>query len=160
MNDIRRQDLHAALLEILDEAMHVDRAARGKIRVYNPHTGRLEISVHRGFSDDFVAAFGAIERDTRLACARAFRLGRRVTVPDVSRDTLPDDYREAARQEGFQAVQSTPLISAGGKVLGTLTTHFEQVHLPSMSASLVLDYLSRKAAGVIECLADGEAAPS
>lgn len=154
--DKRRQDLRAALLAILDEAMHVDKAARGKIRVYNPESGRLEISVQRGFSDDFVAAFGAIARDTSLACARAFRSRRRVTVPDVAREALPPDYREAARQEGFQAVQSTPLIGAGGRVLGTLTTHFEQVHLPSTSAALVLDYLSRKAASVLESRAGGE----
>ena len=114
MEETRRQDLHTALLEILDEAMHVDRAARGKIRVYNPESGRLEITVQRGFSDDFVAAFGAIARDGTLACARAFRQRRRVTVPDVSREPLPPDYREAARQEGFQAVQSTPVIGAGG----------------------------------------------
>lgn len=155
MDETRRQHAHAALLEILDEAMRVDHAARGKIRVYNPDSGRLEIRAQRGFSDGFVAEFGAIPQDTSLACARAFRSRRRVTVPDVSRDALPPDYREAARREGFQALQSTPVIGAGGRVIGTLTTHFGQVHLPSTSAALVLDYLSRKAAGVIEAQAGG-----
>lgn len=153
MNEKIPRDLHAELLAILDEAMQVDQAARGKIRVYNPESGRLEILAQRGFSDDFVESFAAVTREDGVPCARAFRSRRRVTVPDVARDVLPPGYRAAAAREGSQAMQSTPLVGTGGRVIGTLTTHFPQVHLPSMAAALVLDYLSRKAAGAIEASA-------
>lgn len=152
MREDKPLELRTTLLAILDEAMQVDDAARGKIRIYNPDSGRLEVRVQRGFSDGFLDSFGAIAQDEPLACARAFRTRRRVVVADVARDALPEDYRAAARQEGFQALQSTPVIGSGGRVLGTLVTHFPGVHLPSQSAAMVLDYLSRKAAGAIEAL--------
>lgn len=148
----RRQQLHAALLEILDEAMHIDKAACGKIRIYNPESGRLEIGAQRGFSDGFVKSFEAVGQHETLACARAFRLRHRVTVPDVATDPFSGPYRSAAGTEGFTAMQSTPLLASDGRVLGTLSTHFSRAHHPSTSAALVLDYLSQKAAAVIENL--------
>lgn len=151
-NEAHSERLQAALLEILDEAMRVDEAACGKIRVYNPQNRTLEITAQRGFSDDFVQSFRAVHADEALACARAFRQGRRVTVPNVLTDPLAGPYREPAREEGFKAFQSTPLIGHGGKVVGTLSTHFPRVHQPSTAAQLVLDYLSTKAASLIESL--------
>ena len=148
----RLQQLQAALLEVLEEAMSVDEAAFGKIRVYNPQTHALEITAQRGFSDDFVQSFRAIDTDEEVACARAFRMRRRVTVPNVSHDPLAKTYRELAREEGFKAFQATPLIGPDGKVVGTLSTHFPRVHQPSTSAQLVLDYLSGKAALLIASL--------
>ena len=148
----RRSNLHAALLEILDEALTVDQAACGKIRVYDPVSDSLEIRAQRGFSDGFVNSFRAVSKDEPVACARAFRLRHRVTVPDISADPLAEPYRAAARDEGFKAMQVTPLIGTGGRVVGTLSTHFPRIHHPSASAALVLDYLSRKAASIIEAL--------
>lgn len=146
----RLQQLQAALLEVLEEAMSVDEAACGKIRVYNPQTRALEITAQRGFSEDFVQSFRAVDADEELACARAFRLRRRVAVPNVSTDPHSTPYREPARAEGFKALQATPLIAPDGRVVGTLSTHFPRVHMPSASAALVLDYLSVKAATLIE----------
>jgi GAF domain-containing protein len=148
----RLQQLQAALLEVLEEAMSVDEAACGKIRLYNPQSRTLDITAQRGFSDDFVQSFRAIDADEELACARAFRLRRCVTVPNVSTDPLARPYRESARGEGFKAFQSTPLIGPDGRVVGTLSTHFPRVHHPSTSAQLVLDYLSAKAAALIASL--------
>lgn len=148
----RLQQLQAALLEVLEEAMSVDEAACGKIRVYNPQAGTLEITAQRGFSDDFVESFRVVDTEDELACARAFRLRRRVTVPNVSTDPLAKTYVKRAGEEGFKALQSTPLIGPDGSVVGTLSTHFPRVHQPSTSAQLVLDYLSNKAALLVAAL--------
>ena len=146
----RRQQLHDALLQLLDEAMSVDEAACGKIRVYNAQAGTLDIHAQRGFSEDFVQSFRTVATNDELACARAFRLRRRITVRNVSTDPLAAPYREPAREEGFRALQATPLIAPDGRVVGTLSTHFSSLHLPSASAALVLDYLSAKAATLIQ----------
>lgn len=148
----RLEQLEAALLQVLDEAMRVDDAAWGKIRVYNPRTQALEIQAQRGFSDGFVQSFRAIGAGDELACARAFRLRRRVTVANVSTDPLGAPHREPARDEGFKGLQATPLIAPDGRVVGTLSTHFPHVHVPSTAATLVLDYLSSKAAHLIDAL--------
>jgi len=151
----RLRRLEAALLEVLDEAMSVDQAACGKIRVYNPQAGTLDIQAQRGFSEEFVRSFRAIDADDDLACARAFRLRRRVTVANVSTDPQAAPYREPAREEGFKALQSTPLIAPDGRAVGTLSTHFARVHMPSASAAMVLDFLSARAASLIYALDGG-----
>jgi GAF domain-containing protein len=99
----RKKQLEAALLEVLDEAMSVDQAACGKIRVYNADARTLEIQAQRGFSDGFVQTFRAVDADEELACARAFRLRRRVTVPNVTTDPFSAPYLEPSREEGFTA---------------------------------------------------------
>jgi hypothetical protein len=148
-DESRGQDVHDTLLEILDEAIGVDAAASGKIRILDPRSGRLEISVQRGLSDGFVKIMHAVDPNGPIACARAFRLRHRVAVPDVAKD--PHSAAYAAAADGhFKAVQSTPLIGSGGRPLGTLSTHFARVHHPSKAAGLVLDYLARKAAAAIE----------
>lgn len=148
----RKAELNQALLNILDEAMSVDEAACGKIRVYNPQAGTLEIRVQRGLSEEFLESFGAVREDEPSPCARAFRLRHRVTVPDVMLDPHAQSYRDAARAEGFKAMQVTPLIGAQGRVVGTLSTHFPRVHHPSKAATVVLDHWAKKAATMIERL--------
>jgi hypothetical protein len=148
----RRVELNHALLKILDEAMSVDRAACGKIRVYDPLAAALVIRAQRGFSEEFVESFAAVREDEVIACARAFRLKHRITVPDIALDGQSKAFRAAAKAEGFKAMQSTPLIGTRGRVIGTLSTHYDRVHHPSSAASLVLDHWAHKAAAVIEQL--------
>ena len=151
-----RHELYEALLEVLDEAIRVDAAACGKIRVYDPASGSLAIRAQRGFSEDFVRSFEAIDPDDELACARAFRLRHRIAVPDVTADPRSEPYHEAARNEGFRGMQATPVIGSQGQVLGTLSTHYPRVHHPSTSAGVLLDYLSRKAATLLETLSPAQ----
>jgi hypothetical protein len=148
----RRSELHTGLLEILDEAMSADSATRGKIRIFNPQTGGLEIQAQRGFSEEFLDWFGVVKLDEPVACTRAFKLARRVTVKDVATDPLAATFRPVAQAEGFRSLQATPIVGSGGRVVGTLSTHFPRVHHPSKAATLVLDFWSSKAAALIETL--------
>jgi GAF domain-containing protein len=141
---------------ILDEAMKVDAANCGKIRTFNPQTGALELQVQRGFSDGFVQSFRAVDPDDALASARAFRLRHRVTIPDLRNDPQAQRYLHAALEEGFRAMQATPIVDGGGRVVGTLSTHFPRVHAPSSASALVLDHCATKAAKLIERLIEPE----
>jgi GAF domain-containing protein len=40
-------------------------------------------------------------------------------------------YRKIARRQGFRAVQSVPLVSSGGEIVGVLSTHFPLVYRPT-----------------------------
>src|SRR5215475_3715804 len=53
-------------------------------------------------------------------------------------------------QTGIRAVQSTPLLSRGGHVLGMISTHWRQPHCPSERDLRLLDVLARQAADLIE----------
>jgi GAF domain-containing protein len=142
--------LRHGLLQILDEAMQVDGAAAGKIRVARAGSSTLEIAVQRGFSEDFVQAFRAISPEDECPSARAARTRKRVIVPDLERQPPADPLVAAVRDAGVRAMQATPLVAPDGAVIGTLSTCFRHVHALSAAAALVLDHHARRAASLIK----------
>jgi hypothetical protein len=132
--------------------MKVDAATCGKIRVVDPSTGTLEIEVQRGFSEHFIESFRVVDVTDEIASARALRLRHRVNVPDVAKDPHLERYHVIAKQEGFKAMQATPIFGVDGDIVGTLSTHFPRVHHPSTVAALVLDHCASKAGALIEAL--------
>jgi len=57
---------------------------------------------------------------------------------------------EAYRRSDLQAVQSTPLVSRSGRLLGVISTHWRQPHEPAERDLRLLDVLARQAADLIE----------
>src|SRR5262245_61122068 len=51
---------------------------------------------------------------------------------------------------GIRAVQSTPLVSRSGELLGMISTHWRKPHQPSESSLRIIDVLARQAADLIE----------
>ena len=141
--------LRRALLEILDEAMQLEGAAFGKIRIARPGDGVLQIEVHRGLSDAFVHAYRAVTPDDSCPSARAARTGKRIAVPDITRQPAEDPFLSAVREEGVRGMQATPIVDPDGRVVGTLSTLFRSVYAASFASALVLDHLARRAAALI-----------
>jgi GAF domain-containing protein len=85
-------------------------------------------------------------------CGLVFSTGARVVVPDVETcDFMAgtsdlDEYRRS----NIRAVQSTPLLSVSGKLLGMISTHWRDPHQPAERALRRLDVLARQVAGLIE----------
>lgn len=154
---MQNHDKHWAQLrhrldEVLDEAISADDAASGKIRVKDPGTQGLRTCAHRGLSYEYLERFGMHEPDDRSLCAEAVKRRRRVVVPDICRDEQWLELAEQGKCDGFRGMQSTPIVSSAGEIVGTITTLFRGPHRPSKSAELVLDYCARKAADIIEQL--------
>ena len=59
------------------------------------------------------------------------------------------DYQEF-RRSGISAVQSTPLFSRTGALLGMLSTHWTQPYLPTDGELRAFDILARQAADFLE----------
>ena len=51
---------------------------------------------------------------------------------------------------GIRAVQSTPLLSRSGRLMGAFSTHWRSVHTPSDRDLRLLDILARQAADLLE----------
>lgn len=56
---------------------------------------------------------------------------------------------EIARAAGFRAVQSTPLVTGEGRVVGVLSTHFRRPRLPSAEVLYVTELYARQAAEIL-----------
>jgi signal transduction histidine kinase len=83
-------------------------------------------------------------------------------IEDVELDPSFAPHRQIAAAAGYRAVQSTPLKSHDGRVVGMLSTHFPAPHRVTESDQQQLDLYARHAADVIirvqyeQALRDGE----
>jgi hypothetical protein len=113
-----------ALHEALDAAIAAQRADKGNMQVLDRH-GALRIVAHRGFGRDFLDHFAYVRVDGSSACARSFRSGSPLVISDVFEDPAFAPHLEVAKSSGFRAVQSIPLLSRSGSVIGMLSVHYE-----------------------------------
>src|SRR5689334_703892 len=141
--------LLATLYEILDAAILVLHGKFGNIQLYDHARRGLETVAQRGFDASFLAFIEFVSIDTDLAAARSIRCRKRVVVSNVNEDPLYAPYRERATHAGYQAVQSTPLISEKGEILGVLVTHLPEAREFTAHELQVLDLYSRQAADAI-----------
>jgi PAS domain S-box-containing protein len=150
-------ELQTVLEQVLDATIAMQKADFGNVQLYNPVLKALEIVAHRGFGEEFLAHFASVKTDEGAACSRALAGRERVLIEDVTVDPSFAPHREIAARAGYRAVQSTPLISRAGKLLGILSTHFRHPHRPSAHDLRLTDLYARQAAEIIDFrLAAGE----
>lgn len=82
-------------------------------------------------------------------CGRALALRRTVVVPDVMADPDFWPYRDVAVRAGFRAVQSTPMLTSGGSLVGVISTHADRIHRPSDEQLSAIANLARSTADSI-----------
>jgi PAS domain S-box-containing protein len=150
-------NLVVALEDTLENAIATVAADFGNMQLYNAQTGALGIVAQRGFREDFLVHFRTVRMDDSSACARAMLSGERVIVEDVLLDPEFEPHRQIAAAAGFRAVQSTPVRTRDGRVLGMLSTHFREPHRVSNRDQRLLDLYARHAADLIERIRSEEA---
>ena len=123
---VREGDLPALLDEVVDAAVSLVGADMASIQVRDPVSDELKLAAQRGFAPAVVDHFASVRPNTESS------------------------DREAMRAAGVLAIQTTPLGSRSGKVVGLLSTYFRRVHqLPSHSLKL-LELLALQCADAIE----------
>jgi hypothetical protein len=115
--------LSGTLDRALETAMTLMRADRGNIQLADPATGALRIASQAGFDAEFLEYFAVVDDDAS-ACGRAAQQQAQVVINDVTTEAGFAPHRDIAASSRFRAVQSTPLVSASGLVVGMLSTHY------------------------------------
>jgi PAS domain S-box-containing protein len=146
---VQTGDSTSLLQEIVDAAIAITAADMGIIQLFDPATSTLEIVASRGLGREFLECFAT---GGEGACTLAVRTGERIVVEDVSTSPLFEGRREleVLTACGVRAVQSTPLISRTGQLVGVLSTHYRVACRPASRDLHVLDLLARQAADWIE----------
>ncbi len=142
-------ELPALLEEILTVTIEIQQADFGNVQLYNPQLHALEIAAQRGFNAQFLEYFALVDHES-AACGRAMQSRSRTIIEDVQTDPQFAPHRHIALSAGFRAVQSTPLFSRGGEILGVISTHFKNPHRPSDRDLRLTDLYARQAAEIIE----------
>ena len=119
-------DFSLLLQDVLDAAIEITGAQMGNLQLLEADV--LRITAQRGFDRPFLEFFAAVHGE-QAACGAALHRAERVIVDDVLHSqffvgTAALDVMVAA---GARAVQSTPLVTRSGRVLGmsqpTTSTH-------------------------------------
>jgi PAS domain S-box-containing protein len=146
------QLLYERILDAATTALHADFASIQLLDPAHGIDGALKLLSHRGFSAEAARFWEWVSPASQSACGVALRTGRRVAVPDVRHcDFMAGSSDlEICINAGIHAVQTTPLLSRSGVLLGMLSTHWGELHELTAAESRFLDILARLAADLIE----------
>jgi PAS domain S-box-containing protein len=143
------EDFATLLTEIIAAAIEMTGADMGNIQLLED--GALKIVAHRGFERAFLDFFSSIH-EGEAACGIAMERGERVIVEDVATSRTFGGKPSLALMlgAGARALQSTPLVTRGGDLLGRLSTFYRTPHRPADRDLRLLDILARQTADLIE----------
>ncbi len=143
-------DVHGCLDHILRVAIEISGADKGTIQLFDAASGTLHVTTHRGFERPFLDFFAA--HTVFSACALAMQSLQRVIVEDITDSDVfnGEPSLEVLLDAGVRAVQSLPLLSSTGKLLGMISTHFTMPHRPSEQELRLMDLLARQTADYLE----------
>ena len=142
-------EVQTVLEQTLAAIMELQGADFGNVQLNDPERGGLVIVAHRNFKPAFLEHF-ALVSENDCPCGRAAQERGRVIVEDVQVDETFAAHRQVAAEAGFRSVQSTPLISHEGELLGVLSTHFRRPHRPSNTDLRLTDLYIRHATQMVE----------
>ncbi len=137
-------DRSALLLgALLDGVILATGADMGNVQLLDATTGALYIHAHRGFMRPFLQFFERVEHASDSACGAAAATAERVVVPDVCRSPMFDNIEalDVLLAAEVRAVQSSPLMSSSGELVGVLSTHYAEPRRLSENDHRVLDML-------------------
>jgi signal transduction histidine kinase/DNA-binding response OmpR family regulator len=145
-------ELERCLQEILDAAIAITGADKGNIQLVDAASDALEIAAQRGFDEPFLKFFGSVHEEFASVCGTAMQSAGCVVVEDITRSAIftGTPALGVVLEAGVRAVQSTPLLSRTGKVLGMISTHFRLPHRPGERELRLMDLLARMAADYLE----------
>ena len=149
---IHASDPEALYEKILDAAVAIMRSDFASMQMFYPERGELRLLAYRGFNPTAAAFWEWVRPGSGSTCGAALATGDRSIVPDIELSDFMagSEDLETYRQTGIRAVQSTPLVSRAGRLLGMISTHWRNPHQPSERDLRLLDVLARQAADLIE----------
>jgi PAS domain S-box-containing protein len=148
-------DIEALYEKLIDGAVSILHADCGSMQQFYPHLGargELKLLGHRGFSPQAAKFWAWVRADSPSVCGQAIRQRARVIEADLEQSPYMAGTHEQASllSAGIRAVQTTPLVSRTGELVGMISTHWTRVHEPAERELRQLDILARLAADLIE----------
>lgn len=135
-------DRQTLLTSLLDTALRFSSAEKGNVQLLDPARNELLLTAHRGFERPFLTFFDRVGADG-TACAAAAADAVPVVIPEVERAAVFDEAsRETVLGAGVRAVQSVPLITSAGEVVGVLSCHYEKPYPAMEDDELLLTALA------------------
>jgi DNA-binding NarL/FixJ family response regulator/PAS domain-containing protein len=151
-HDIEDGDILSLLESVLNAAIKISKADKGNLQLLDPHKMTLSVVAQSGFEPAILNYFSEVDESGPSSCARTLKSGLRVVIEDVEKDPLlgREPFLNIMREAELRAVQSTPLLTRAGQLVGVLSTHWSRPHHPDPRTLQRIDLLARQAADSIE----------
>jgi GAF domain-containing protein/DNA-binding NarL/FixJ family response regulator len=149
---LQEENINVLYEQILEAAIAIMRSEMGSMQMLHPDSNQLQLLAWKGFDPASAAFWEWVQVDSETPCGMALNTGERAIIPDVETWEFLTGSRDldAFRLSGIRSVQTTPLISRSGRVVGMISTHWREPHQPSERELGLLDVLARQAADLIE----------
>lgn len=152
---IQADEIDSLYEQILDTAKTIMQSDFASIQMFDPERGsegELRLLYHRGFSPEAAGHWKWVGPASSSVCGEAMRTGQRVVVPDVRKcDFMAGSVDlDILLRAGILSVQTTPLLSRNGALMGMLSTQWREPRQLETRERRALDVLARMAADLIE----------
>jgi signal transduction histidine kinase/ActR/RegA family two-component response regulator len=152
---VQSENSQALYDKLLDAAVVVMRSEFASMQMLYPERGErgeLRLLASHGYDLHAAKFWEWVRTDSSCTCGIAMQTRQRAVASDVRASEImagTPDQANALRM-GMFAMQSTPLISRTGKLVGMISTHWKQTHTPAERDLRLLDILARQAADLLE----------
>jgi PAS domain S-box-containing protein len=148
-------DVAALNEKLVDAAQVILRSDYASMQRFHPllgPCGELELLATRGFDPASTRFWKWVRADSACSCGQALKTSMRAVIADVEKCPVMAGTADlvAYRNAKIAAVQSTPLLSRDGRLVGMISTHWAETHIPTERDLRLLDILARIAADFIE----------
>ena len=146
-------EIYKRLIDVARKIMHSDYASMQMLYDDQKNNPKLQLLATHGFSQEAIEFWEWVEVESGAStCSESLRTGKRIIVTNVETCDFMQgtEDREVYLRTGIYAVQTTPLYSRSGKMLGMISTHWGKPYHPSERELRFLDVLARQAADIIE----------
>ncbi|HVF31260.1 MAG TPA: PAS domain S-box protein [Pyrinomonadaceae bacterium] len=149
---IREEKVDFLFEKILDAAKNLMQADMASIQMHDPDAGGLRLIASIGFHPESAKFWEVVRDHTGAACGMAAAQRKRIVVADIEKCDFIEgtDDLKYYRLSGIRSVQSLPLISRSGSIVGVISTQWREVTEPPERSLKVLEVLARQAADFIE----------
>jgi GAF domain-containing protein len=125
----QQQTFEGAVATLLHDVVALHGAEFGDVQL--PIGDELVIVAQHGLRVEFLKAFRRVGCDDGSACGRALRERKTIVIEDVETDAEYEQFRSDARAAGYRGVQTTPLFTSNGELIGMVSTLFANPHRPT-----------------------------
>ncbi|UAK26243.1 CheR family methyltransferase [Sphingomonas nostoxanthinifaciens] len=148
---VHEQDIPTLHLRILDAAMALMRSDAASVQRFDEGERTLRLLASSGFHPLSEQFLSVIEAGPDNTSGGVLVHNERLVAPDIETSLrIGGTHLHEYRRSGLRAMQSTPLMSRSGKVLGIISTHWREPHEPLEREFALFDVLAREAADLIE----------
>jgi PAS domain S-box-containing protein len=149
---IQEENVNALYQQILDAAVALMRSDMGSMQLLDPERRQLRLIAWKGFHPESAAFWETVTSESSSSCGSALLTGERQIVSDVAAPDSGVNGEDLKHYQlsGIVSVQTTPLISRKGHLVGMISTHWRQRHVPDEHELSRLDVVARQAADALE----------